>query len=204
MEVTLRLDIVARALSLTASRGGINTSVTTFQELHHLAAEILDSCLTWGKFALSGGLRSCPNLASSNITALHTSPDVEPIVDLEDCVKKIKVARLADDTTWSSDNLELGNSEPPEPQLSSGAGDAKEGQDVYLEYKKGGSDNLNCSSHLPVPGFMYDALLLLASKEITRRGDGKANIAMWKILLPDFFAHNHVSRPEKSGVIRIL
>ena len=49
-------------------------------------------------------------------------------------------------------------------------------------------------------GFMYDALLLLASKEITRRGDGKANIAVWKILLPDFFATGHVSKPEKIWV----
>ena len=53
-------------------------------------------------------------------------------------------------------------------------------------------------------GFMYDALLLLASKEITRRGDGKANIALWKILMPDFYATGHVSRPEKFWVIRIF
>ena len=51
---------------------------------------------------------------------------------------------------------------------------------------------------------MYDALLLLASKEITRRGDGRANIALWKFLLPDFYATGHVSRPEKFWVIRIF
>ena len=47
---------------------------------------------------------------------------------------------------------------------------------------------------------MYDALMLLASKEITRRGDGKANIALWKILLPDFFANGHVRSPGKYWV----
>ena len=47
---------------------------------------------------------------------------------------------------------------------------------------------------------MYDALMLLASKEIARRGDGKANIALWKILLPDFFANGHVRSPGKYWV----
>ena len=210
MEVTLRLDIVSKALSLMAARGGIDT-ISTFQELHTLAQEILEGCLTWDKFALPGGLRSCPILASTDITALHDSPDVEPIVDVEHCFKKVKGGSLAN-PIWSpgnqesgnqesgnleQGNLEQGNPEQGNPQHSGGEGDGHQGKDVYLEYKKGGSDQLSCSSHLPLTGFMYDALLLLASKEITRRGDGKANIALWKLLLPDFYATGHVSTPEK-------
>ena len=34
--------------------------------------------------------------------------------------------------------------------------------------------------------------MLLAAKVITRRGDGPANMAIWKVLLPDFFAMGHV------------
>ena len=201
VEVTLRLDVVARALSLMAARDGINT----YQELLGLAEELLDSCLTWGKFAQSGGLRSCPNLASSEITALHTSPDVEPIVDLEHCFKRIKEGGVAPGNLEpgyvEQGNHEQGNLEPGNPTHSSEGGVAQ--KDVYLEYKKGGSVILKCS-HLPLAGFMYDALLLLASKEITRRGDGKANIALWKILLPDFFATGHVSIPDKFWVIMLF
>ena len=41
-------------------------------------------------------------------------------------------------------------------------------------------------------GFLYDAALLLAAKVITRTGDGKANLCLWKVRLPDFFAMGHV------------
>ena len=37
--------------------------------------------------------------------------------------------------------------------------------------------------------------MLLVSKQVTRRGDGPANMAMWKILLPEFYATGHVVAP---------
>ena len=92
MEVTLRLDIVARAKSKMEA-----SAVNTFQELQELGQELLDSCLTWEKFDRPG-LSRVPNLASSDLAVLHTSPaEVAPIVDLEDGVKRVK----ASSTAWS-------------------------------------------------------------------------------------------------------
>ena len=137
--MTLRLDIVAKAWSLMAARGGIDT-INTFQELQNLAQEILEGCLTWDKFARPGGLRSCPILASADISVLHGSPTVEPIVDVEHCFKKVKGVSRVDQPVGSPGNQESGsleqsNPEQANPQHSSGA---QQGKDVYLEYKKGG------------------------------------------------------------------
>ena len=46
-------------------------------------------------------------------------------------------------------------------------------------------------------GFCYDALLLAVSKTVCRVGDGEANTSIWRLLLPDFFALGHVSRPRE-------
>ena len=51
-------------------------------------------------------------------------------------------------------------------------------------------------SHLA--GFLYDETLLLAAKVISRRGDGPANMAVWKVLLPDFFTMGHVSKTDSA------
>ena len=60
----------------------------------------------------------------------------------------------------------------------------------FLFIKLKCSSWVECETYLV--GFLYDAVLLLAAKVITRTGDGPANQALWKVRLPDFFAMGHV------------
>ena len=41
--------------------------------------------------------------------------------------------------------------------------------------------------------FVYDASMLLVAKTVCRRGDGDANMSIWKIHLTDFYSMNHVT-----------
>ena len=45
--------------------------------------------------------------------------------------------------------------------------------------------------------FVYDASMLAVAKVVGRRGDGKANMALWRLLLPDFHANGHVNAPDE-------
>ena len=42
---------------------------------------------------------------------------------------------------------------------------------------------------------MNDASILFIAKNVERRGDGKADMAIWRLLLPDFYVNRHVRFP---------
>ena len=44
--------------------------------------------------------------------------------------------------------------------------------------------------------FVHDASMLAIAKIVGRTGNGKANMSLWRVLLPDFFTTGHVTLPE--------
>ena len=162
MEVTLRLDIVARAKSKMEAR-----AVNTFQELQELGQELLDSCLTWEKFDRPG-LSRVPNLASSDLAVLHTSPaEVAPIVDLEGGVKRVK----ASSTAWS-----LGTSDV-DPEL------------VQTLVDKGFSRE-RCVEAMQAAGGALDIAIDLLMEEdarVSTAGGSSSGSTCWPLPLPPRF-----------------
>ena len=57
---------------------------------------------------------------------------------------------------------------------------------------------------LVYPDFVYDASMLAVAKVVGRRGDGKANMALWRLLLPDFYATGHVNSPEEIKIMSLI
>ena len=72
------MNVVAFALELMEEQGPI----TTFSQLEELVGELLGIFNTWEKFKRSGGLKSCPNLASSSIVELLPAPGVPVMEDI--------------------------------------------------------------------------------------------------------------------------
>ena len=46
------------------------------------------------------------------------------------------------------------------------------------------------------PDFVHDASMLAIAKVVGRTGNGEANMALWRVLLPDFYSTGHVNIPE--------
>ena len=66
--------------------------------------------------------------------------------------------------------------------------------DTFEDYMKGYLQFFIATTHLgSLLDFVYYGAMLLAAKQITRRGDGRANLAIWRLHLTDFYVMGHVS-----------
>ena len=140
IDSTARTSIVALALSLLEDRGPI----TSYADFKGLVQQLIASFQTWDKFRPSG-LRSCPNLASSEAATLHESPEVEPILDLANLFKRVRREgddEEDDDVEGDEEGDDMEEEIPEDGEESNLLNNepgrvVEDDDDEYLEYVKG-------------------------------------------------------------------
>ena len=214
VDSTLRQNMVA----LAQPHIDLHGPYTSFLQVQELADILIGDFLTWDKFSMASK-KSCPSLAAKGAATLQVQDglECESMLDVPGSLV-VGVDATMDDIVVEEEEEEeeeenVGMTEGLEEVVRVVPKKAEENS--YCEFVKGLKlriisrafllFSVFLSPHLKVLSsaidplsfvdFVEAATMLLVSKQVTRRGDGPANMAMWKLLLPEFFATGHVIAP---------